>query len=144
MRHQVFGRKLNRDIKERKALFRSLISGLIIHEKITTTLPKAKAVKGLADKLITHSKDGGNSALLMVSSFLNKKDLVNKIVKEIAPRFKDKKGGYVRIVKLGKRIGDSAETARLEWSILPEIKKYEKKEIKSDKKNKVTDKKTNK
>jgi large subunit ribosomal protein L17 len=132
MRHQVFGKKLNRDIKERNALFKSLIEGLVIHGKIETTLPKAKAVRGVADKLITLAKSGTNASLIRLSSLLIHKDSRNKLIKEIAPRFKDKQGGYTRMVKLGKRTGDLAEMVRFEWSIQPEIKKYIKKETKKE------------
>ena len=117
MRHQVFGRKLNKDIKERRALYKNLLIALITYGKIRTTYARAKAVVGLADKLVTHAKDGSVSAIRQVSSILNRKEAINKLVSKIAPQFKDKIGGYARIIKLGKRQGDAAEEVFLEWSI---------------------------
>lgn len=136
MRHQVFGKKLNRDIKERKALFRSLIHALIKHGKIKTTVAKAKAVRSIAEKLVTHAKENTTSAVYKVASFLNRKESIDKLVKDIAPRFKNKLGGYLRIIRVGKRPGDNAEEAILEWS----VKKVEEKKIeqKLDKKLKET------
>jgi large subunit ribosomal protein L17 len=139
MRHQVFGKKLNRDIKERKALYRSLIEGLILHERIKTTMPKAKAVRDIADKLVTKAKNGSNASKSLLESFLCKKAVIAKLVTDIAPRFKEKSGGYIRIVKLGKRTGDFADMVNLEWSVQPEIKKVEK--GKTEKKDKKINKK---
>lgn len=116
MRHQVAGRKLNRDIKERKALFKNLIIALITHGRIRTTVAKAKAIRGLAEKLVTRAKDGSSSALRQVSSFLTSKEAINKLTTNIAPRFTGKIGGYVRMIRVGVRKGDNAEEAILEWS----------------------------
>ncbi|MCL4339302.1 50S ribosomal protein L17 [Patescibacteria group bacterium] len=116
MRHQVFGKKFNRDIKERKALFKSLLTGLIDTGKIKTTLPKGKAIVRLADKLVSQVKSGSLSQLSQVTAFLAKKDLVDKLVKDIAPRFGGVTGGYVRMVRLGKRAGDGSEEVSLSWS----------------------------
>ena len=148
MRHKVFGRKLNRDVKERKALFKSLVIALIKYGKIKTTLIKAKAVCGLVEKLVTKAKNGSSGALIGVSSFLGNKELVQKLNKDIAPRFANKMGGYVRIIKVGKRVGDSAEQAIMEWTV-PEEKKKEVRKTKIEKKKpaptvKKTAKKENK
>lgn len=116
MRHQVFGRKLNKDIKERRALYKNLLLALITHGKIRTTYARAKAIVGLADKLVTHAKVGSVSAIRQISSILNQKESINQLVRKIAPQFKDKMGGYTRIIKVGKRQGDSAEEVFLEWS----------------------------
>ena len=116
MKHQVFGRKLNRDIKERKALFKSLIIALITHGRIRTTVAKAKAIARLAERLVTRAKDGSSSALRQVSSFLNSKEAINKLTTNIAPRFKSKIGGYIRMIRVGARKGDNAEEVILEWS----------------------------
>lgn len=126
MRHQVFGRKLNRDVKERKALFRSLVSALIIKGKIKTTLAKARAIRGLVEKLVTLAKKDTCATRMKLHSFLIKRDLVQKIVKDIASKFTDRKGGYIRIRRIGQRIGDSAEEVFMEWT-------YAKEEIKSPK-----------
>lgn len=139
MRHQVFGRKLNRDVKERKALFRSLISALITKGKIKTTLTKARAIRGLVEKLVTLAKKDTSATRMKLHSFLIKRDLVQKIIKDIASKFTDRKGGYIRIRRIGQRIGDSAEEVFLEWTFAKEevknlktekkpVKKQEKKE----------------
>lgn len=116
MRHKVFGKKLNRDIKERRALFKNLILALITHGKIRTTAAKAKAIISLAEKLVTHAKEGSNSAIRQISSVLNRQEAINKLIDDIAPMFKNKIGGYLRIIKLGKRKGDGAEEVILEWT----------------------------
>jgi len=139
MRHQVFGKKLNRDVKERKALFKSLVIALIQHGKIKTTVAKAKAIKGLVDKLVTKAKNGSNNAKLQLSSFLTQKEVINKLILEVAPRFKDKIGGYLRLIKLGKRHSDHTEEAILTWSV-EEVKKQDK-EKKKDNKTAETEKK---
>lgn len=136
MRHQVFGRKLNRDVKERRALFKSLVIALILHGKIKTTLARAKAIKGLVDKLVTKAKDGGNQAQRQISSFLTHKEIINKLILEVAPRFKDKIGGYLRMIKLGKRKSDNTEEAILTWSV-EDLKKKEKEEKTKEKTVKV-------
>src|SRR3990170_6205526 len=116
MRHKVFGKKLGRDIKERKALFKNLIIALIINGKIKTTYSRAKAIARLAEKLVTKAKNGSNGALRQLESFLTKKDAIHRLKTVIAPQFKDKIGGYVRMVRLGIRRGDSTEEVRLEWT----------------------------
>ncbi len=126
MRHQVFGRKLNRDVKERKALFRSLVSALIVKGKIKTTLAKARAIRGLVEKLVTLAKKDTSATRMKLHSFLIKRDLVQKIIKDIASKFSDRKGGYIRIRRIGQRIGDNAEEVFMEWT-------YAKEEIKSPK-----------
>lgn len=143
MRHQVFGRKLNRDVKERKALFRSLISALVTKGKIKTTLAKARAVKGLAEKLVTLAKKETSSGRTKLTSFLIKSDLVKKMIEVIAPKFSDRKGGYVRIRRIRQRIGDSAEEVFLEWTFpREEVKnlKTEKNPVKKQEKKEETEK----
>lgn len=143
MRHQVFGRKLNRDVKERKALFKSLVIALIAHGRIKTTIAKAKAIKGLVDKLVTRAKDGSNNARRQLSSFLTRKEAIIKLIDVVAPRFKDKVGGYSRMIKLGPRKSDSTEEVILEWSV-GETKKESGKTISTQDKNKKSDKESNK
>lgn len=132
MHHQTFGRKLNRDIKERKALFKSLVVGLINSGKIKTTLAKGKAISGLVDKLITHAKDGSNGAMNKLLSFFGKKDPVDKLLNVIIPSFTDRIAGFTRMRRLGKRIGDNTEEVMIEWTVKPQILKKEgKKKIKA-------------
>ncbi len=128
MHHQTFGRKLNRDIKERKALFKSLVVGLINSGKIKTTLAKGKAISGLVDKLITHAKDGSNGAMNKLLSFFGKKDTVEKLLNEIIPSFTDRIAGFTRMRRLGRRIGDNTEEVMLEWTVKPQPSKKERKE----------------
>lgn len=116
MRHNYFGRKLNRDVKERKALFRSLIRALILHEQVTTTVARAKAIRSLAEKLVTAAKDGSSSAVQKLSSFLVHKEIIEKLRNDIAPRFTQKVGGYLRIVRVGVRPGDMAQEVVVEWT----------------------------
>jgi len=116
MRHQVFGKHLNRDIKERKALFKSLISSLIVHGRIKTTIAKAKAIRSLAEKLVTQAKEGTNSSMRQVTSFLTKKEISDKLITKIAPLFKERFGGYLRIRRIGQRRGDRSEEVVLEWT----------------------------
>ena len=141
MRHQVFGRKLNRDVKERRALFKSLVIALITHGRIKTTIAKAKAIKGLVDKLVTKAKDSSNGAKSQLASFLTKKEAIRKLTDVVAPKFKDRIGGYLRMIKVGKRVTDNAEEVILEWSI---DKAQEKKEIIKVKIEKNTKKKEKK
>jgi len=114
MKKNVFGRKLKRDKNERKALFKSLMSSLVIHERIQTTEAKAKAIRAEVDKLVTKAKQGGNSANLVLEKSLSR-PAFDKIIKEIGPRFSKRQGGYTRLIKLGKRFGDDAPVAILEW-----------------------------
>ena len=120
MRHRISGRVLGRDSAQRKALFRNLIRELYIHERITTTEAKARAIRADAEKLITKAKrglaDGGDRvhAQRGVVSYLNDKTVAKKLFDELAPRYSERNGGYTRIVKLGKRRGDAADMAVIE------------------------------
>ena len=120
MRHRIKGYKLGRNTAQRKALFRNLIRELYIHGRITTTEAKAKAIRGDAEKLITKAKRGlaedGNRvhAQRQVVAYLNDKAVVHKLFEDLAPRYADRKGGYTRIVKIGKRRGDAADMAVIE------------------------------
>jgi large subunit ribosomal protein L17 len=135
MRHGVFGRKLNRDVKERRALLRSLVDALILHGKIITTSAKAKAVRGQIEKLVTHAKKGTRASLRTVESWTLHKVAYDILVKDIAPQFKTRPGGYIRIIPLGKRAGDGTNEVRIEW--VEEIaKKQEVKKIKAKKETK--------
>lgn len=114
MKKKIFGRKLKRDVKERKALFKSLLSELVLNEKIKTTEVKAKAVKAEADKLIRKARKEKRLAQRLLSAHLHPK-AIKKIVSDTALRFGERKGGYVRIVKLGERLSDNARMAIIEW-----------------------------
>ena len=122
MRHRVAGRKLSRNTKQRKALFKNLINALVTHGAIRTTEAKAKAIKGLVDKLITKGKGGTVHARRLIAAFLQNKEAVNKIVDELGPVFKDRSSGFTRIIRLGKRRGDDAMMVRLELVEQPEVK----------------------
>lgn len=139
MRHQIFGKKLNRDIKERKALFKSLILALISYGKIKTSLAKAKAIQRLVDKMVTKVKDGSDSTMRQVSSFLTSREAVSKLVKEIAPRFAKITGGYSRLRRIGQRAGDATEEVILEWSIAPEKKEVSPAKLEEKKTKKIED-----
>lgn len=114
MRHRKAGVKLKRDISARRALLRGLVTNVIEEERITTTVPKAKAAQPLVDKLITLAKEDNLHARRQAAAFLLKSEAVEKLFDKLGPRFNQREGGYTRIVKLGWRKGDGAETAKLE------------------------------
>lgn len=114
MRHNRRTRRLGRTASERKALFKSLVTSLLKHQEIKTTLQKAKEARHLADHVITLGKTGTLAARRRVFSYLQDHELTSKLFKEVAPRFKDRKGGYTRILRLSRRKGDGAELALLE------------------------------
>src|SRR5260221_8107842 len=114
MRHQRTGKKLGRDSAHRKALYANLTGALIEHGRIKTTVTKAKAVKPIAERMITLGRRGDLHARRQAVAFLRSKDVVHKLFVEVAPRFTDRPGGYSRIVKLGPRAGDAAEMVYLE------------------------------
>jgi large subunit ribosomal protein L17 len=115
MRHQKKTIKLGRTAEHRKALLANQVCSLIEHQRIRTTLAKAKAVRPLAEKMVTLGKKGSIHARRTVFAVLRQKDAVKKLFDEIAPRTADRNGGYTRIVKLGQRKSDSAPIAYLEW-----------------------------
>ncbi len=114
MRHQKSGKKLKRDISGRRALLRGLVTNVIEEERITTTVPKAKAARPLVEKMITLAKQDSLHARRQAAAFLLKPEAVKKLFEKIGPRFNQRNGGYTRIVKIGWRKGDGAETALLE------------------------------
>lgn len=115
MKKNVFGRKFNRDTNERKALFKSLISSLVLNERIKTTEPKAKAIKADVDKVITKVKRNGELARRLLAGILNPQAL-EKLVNDVAPRFKERNGGYTRIIRMGRRFGDNAMEVVMEFT----------------------------
>jgi large subunit ribosomal protein L17 len=114
VRHAKAGKKLGRDPAHRKALYSNLAGSLIEHGRIKTTEAKAKAVKPIAEKMITLGRRGDLAARRQATGFLRSRDVVHKLFAEVAPRFADRPGGYARIVKLGPRQGDAAEMVYLE------------------------------
>ena len=114
MRHARAGKKLGRDSAHRKALYSNLAGALIEHGRIKTTEAKAKAVKPIAEQMITLGRRGDIHARRQATAYLRSQDVVHKLFSEVAPRFADRPGGYSRIVKLGPRQGDAAEMVYLE------------------------------
>jgi large subunit ribosomal protein L17 len=114
VRHQRAGKKLGRDSAHRKALYSNLAGALIEHGRIKTTVTKAKAVKPIAEQMITLGRRGDLHARRQATAFLRSRDVVHKLFAEVAPRFKDRPGGYSRIIKIGPRPGDAAEMVYLE------------------------------
>lgn len=114
MRHGVSGRKFDMPTAQRMALFRGLVRDLIIHERITTTVVRAKAVRPFAEKLITLGKDGDVNARRKALQFVTDKDVIAKLFSDVAPRYATRPGGYTRIIKLGRRLGDGADMAMIE------------------------------
>ncbi|MCL2390034.1 MAG: 50S ribosomal protein L17 [Endomicrobia bacterium] len=105
------GSKLGVTSSHKKAMLRSLATELFLHEKITTTLPKAKELISYAEKLVTKAKKADLSAIRAVHGEINNKEVVKKVFDVLAPRYKERKGGYAQILKVGPRRGDSAEMA---------------------------------
>ena len=114
MRHARSGKKLGRDSAHRKALYSNLAGALIEHGRIKTTVTKAKAVKPIAEQMITLGRRGDLHARRQATAFLRSRDVVHKLFADVAPLFKDRPGGYTRIVKLGPRPGDAAQMVYLE------------------------------
>jgi large subunit ribosomal protein L17 len=114
VRHHRAGKKLGRDSSHRKALYANLTGSLIEHGRIKTTEAKAKAVKPIAEQMITLGRRGGVHNYRQALAFLRSQDVVHKLFNEVAPRFAGRDGGYSRIVKLGPRPGDAAEMVYLE------------------------------
>lgn len=114
MRHRKKGRQLGRQTKHRWALFRNLVTSLLDHERIETTEAKAKEVRGFTDRMITLGKEGTLPARRRALTFLRSKAVVSKLFSDVAGRFKDRPGGYTRIVKTRRRIGDAAEMVAIE------------------------------
>jgi len=115
VRHHRSGKKLGRDSAHRKALYSNLAGSLIEHGRIKTTVAKAKAVRPIAEKMITLGRRGDLAARRQALAYLRSNDVVHILFAEVAPRFTDRPGGYTRIVKLGPRAGDAAEMAYLEF-----------------------------
>lgn len=114
MRHRIAGRSLSRDKDQRRALFRSLITELLRHERIETTEAKAKAVRADAEKMITLGKRGDVHARRLAAQTIIDPDVTKKLFEKLGPRYKDRKGGYTRLFKVGPRLGDAAPVVIME------------------------------
>ncbi len=114
MRHRKAGRKLNRTASHRKAMFQNLAQALLKHEQIVTTLPKAKDLAPIVEKFITLAKKGGLANRRLAISRLQNEELVTKMFVELADRYKERTGGYTRVLKAGYRHGDNAPMAVIE------------------------------
>jgi large subunit ribosomal protein L17 len=114
MRHGVSGRKLSRATDHRMALLRNQVTDLLRYGKLNTTEPKAKEVRPLAEKMITLGKRGTLHARRQALAFMFDESVVSKLFSDIAPKYANRPGGYTRLLKMGPRLGDGAEMARLE------------------------------
>lgn len=146
-RHKVKGRKLSREKGHRELMLRNMATSVILHEKIKTTLPKAKEIRPIVERLITTAKKGDLNAIRKLNAYLLDKNATQKMITEIAPLYEKRHGGYTRITKIGLRAGDAAEMAYIELldvekltkavkeKVTQKVKKVEKtKEVKSTKK----------
>ncbi|MCP4901602.1 MAG: 50S ribosomal protein L17 [bacterium] len=115
MRHRVQHRKLGRTSAHRKALFRNQLTALFTHERIITTLAKAKTLRPVAERIVTKARTGTLAARRDILTMVQDKEIVSRLFDEIAPRFSDRPGGYLRIMRLGRRHGDAAELAIIEF-----------------------------
>ena len=120
MRHRKKGRQLGRQTKHRWALFRSLVTSLLEHERIETTEAKAKEIRGFTDRMITLGKTGTLPARRQALAFIRSKDIVSKLFSDVAVRFKNRSGGYTRMVKTRRRVGDAAKLVAIELVTRPD------------------------
>lgn len=126
MRHNKAGRRLGRTTSHRIAMFRNMVTSFLEHERITTTDAKAKELRSIAEKMITLGKRGDLHALRQAASYIRDKKVVTKLFSTIAPRYKERDGGYTRIIKLGIRPGDNAPLSVIEL-VEEQVNKKEKK-----------------
>lgn len=130
MRHNKSGRRLGRTTSHRIAMFRNMVTSFLSHERIVTTDAKAKELRPIAEKMITLGKKGDLSAIRQAASYIRDKATVTKLFSTIAPRYKDRAGGYTRIIKLGIRPGDAAPLSVIEFVEEEIQKKAPKKKVK--------------
>lgn len=114
MRHRKKGRQLGRNTKHRRALFRALVTSLLEHERVETTEAKAKEIRGFTDRMITLGKQGDLPARRRALGFLRSKAVVSKLFDDVAGRFRDRNGGYTRLIKTRRRVGDAAVMVAIE------------------------------
>jgi large subunit ribosomal protein L17 len=119
MRHLKRTAKLGRTSEHRNMMLANLVCSLITENRVTTTVAKAKAARSVAEKMVTLAKAGSLHARRLCAARLHQKDAVKRLFKEIAPVFKDRRGGYTRIMRMNQRRGDAAQLAILEWVELP-------------------------
>lgn len=117
MRHKIAGRKLGRYTGHRMMLYRNLVTDLLRNEKLTTTEAKAREIRSFTEKMITLGKEGTLTSRRRALAFVTNEDIVNKVFTELAPRYKERNGGYTRMYKLGPRTGDGAPMARVELTV---------------------------
>jgi large subunit ribosomal protein L17 len=141
MRHLVKKKKLRRNSSQRKALLRGLVTSFLEKERMRTTLAKARAARPITEKMITLAKKNTLHTRRLALRFLYKKDVVKKLFDDIGPRFSERPGGYVRIVKIGPRAGDGAEMAVMELIGSEYKKKVKKKSLKEKAKEQAAAKK---
>ena len=122
MRHRSATHHLGRNTEQRKSLFKNLLQALFEHGSIETTEAKAKAIKGIADKLIHRASEGTINARRILQRFFGTKQAVNVLVDQVAPAMKDRTSGYTRIVRLGKRRGDDSMMVKMELITRPVVK----------------------
>jgi large subunit ribosomal protein L17 len=115
MRHRIAHRKLNRTASHRKAMFANMSSSLVEHEQIVTTLPKAKELRPFVEKLVTLAKKGDLNSRRIAISRMRNKEQAKKLFDVIGPRYADRQGGYIRVLKAGYRYGDNAPMAVIEF-----------------------------
>ncbi len=115
MRHRDTDKKLGRDAEHRKALLKNLSESLIVHGAIKTTLAKAKYVRSYVEKLVTRAKTQNYETVRYLRRKIYSEDAIRKLVEVVGPANKDRNGGYTRIIKTGNRVGDNAQTARIEF-----------------------------
>ncbi|MFT3708534.1 MAG: 50S ribosomal protein L17 [Archangium sp.] len=120
MEHKVGNRKLQRTTSHRLAMLKNMVTSLIQHERITTTVPKAKEARKMAEKVITLGKKGGLHNVRLASKYVNNRELLQKIFGELKTRYASRKGGYTRLMRGGFRRGDAADIAILELVDRPE------------------------
>ena len=121
MRHRYSGRKLNRTGSHRRAMFRNMTVSLLEHELVKTTLPKAKELRGYAEPIITLGKEDSVANRRLAFSRLRSKSVVGKLFNELGPRYQERPGGYLRILKCGNRAGDNAPMAYVELVDRPQL-----------------------
>ena len=125
MRHRHSGRQLNRNSSHRKAMFRNMTVSLVEHELIRTTLPKAKELRGYAEPLITLAKKDSVANRRLAFDRTRSKEAVGKLFTELGPRYQERPGGYIRILKCGYRTGDKAPMAYVELVDRPQVEAFE-------------------
>jgi large subunit ribosomal protein L17 len=142
MKHRIAGRRLDRTTEHRTAMFKNMVTSLLRHERIQTTTPKAKELKRIADKVITLAKKGSPHARRQAYRQVRDVEVLNKLFETIGPRFAKRPGGYTRIIRVGRRVGDNAEVAVIELTErAPAEAPAEKGEEKAEKKPKAPAKK---